>query len=294
MRWRDILYPLVIVILIAVIIILAVEGGSINGKSRKVALVDIQGTIADTSEPFQTTTTPDKVRSLTKKALSQGVEGIIYRINSPGGTVVTSKDVFRVINGSSVPTTCLMKDYATSGAYWASLGCDKIIADPMTVTGNIGAKSSYLEFSGLLNELGVEYVNLTSGKFKDMGSPLRNITEEEREIMLSNLNHIEDEFLTTVQERRNLSSQVRQELSEGGILLGRRAEKLNLVDYLGGRRKAKEIMKQLADLEQVEIVKMEQERGLTDLLSRLFVRLGAGIGQSLNQAQGSRITAKYS
>jgi len=293
MRWRELIYILLIVALLGISLTLAGQQAGSSGKSKRAALIDIQGTIASASTPLQTTTTPDKIRSLTHKALAQDVKGIIYRINSPGGTVVTSKDVFRIINSSQVPTVCLMKDYATSGAYWASLGCDKIIADPLTITGNIGAKSSYLEFSGLLNKLGIDYVNLTSGKFKGTGSPLRNITASEKELLLEQLETIEGDFLRAVEQRRGLSKAVIPELEEGKVFLGKKAKELELIDYLGGRKRAIEVIKGLTGLESIKISKIEQERGLTDLISRLFVKLGRGIGQSLSQTQASKIEAKY-
>lgn len=293
MRWRDILFLLVITALIGIILTLVVQKQSLQGKSETIALIDIEGTITSTSRPLQATITPDKVRSLTKEAVSQGAQGIIYRINSGGGTVVTSKDVYRTIKDSSVPSVCLMKDYAASGAYWASLGCDKIIADPLTITGSIGAKSSYLEFSGLLNELGVEYVNLTSGQYKEMGTPLRNITDQERDMIVNQLNEVSDRFLATIKAERNLSQDVKQEIRQGSIILGEKAEKLNLVDQLGSRQEAKQSIKQLIGAERVEIMRIEQEKGLTDLLSRLFVSLGHGIGQTLEQGQGSKLRVKY-
>lgn len=293
MRWQDVLYLVVIIALVGVVVTLVGQKTDIKTSSSKVALIDIQGTIAGASSPLQTATTPDKVRSLTKRALSQNVAGIIYRINSPGGTVVTSKDVYRIISNCGVPTVCLMKDYAASGAYWSSLGCDKIIADPLTITGNIGAKSSYLEYSGLLKKLGIEHINLTSGKFKGMGSPLRNITDQEKEMLLANLEQIEEEFLATIHRQRGLSADELKQVSDGRILLGREAHDLNLIDYLGGRDKAKGILKKLANVKQVKMERLKQEQGLTELLSRLFVKLGEGIGHSLSQAQGSKITAKY-
>jgi protease-4 len=146
-------------------------------------------------------TTPDGFSQLLDQARQDGSEGYLIVINSPGGSVVASKDITRAIEDLDGPVACLMKDTAASGAYWAATACDEIVADSLTLTGSIGVTSTYMEFSGLLNRLGIEYVNITAGELKDIGSPLKNMTEEERELLQSQLDTIHASFIEQARTR---------------------------------------------------------------------------------------------
>lgn len=172
--------------------------------------------------------------------MNSGADAIIYEINSGGGAVVASKDVKREIESVGVPTVCRLRDVAASGGYLISLGCNRTVADSASITGSIGVRSSFLEFSGLLNRLGVEYVNITSGKLKGVGSPYRNITPEERRLLKQKSEMIHREFINLVEKERNLSQSEVEKISTGEIFLGSEAKKLELVDKLGGRQQAVE------------------------------------------------------
>jgi len=142
----------------------------------------------------------------------------------------------RSIDAVEVPTVCRIRDIGASGAYLASLGCDQIIADQVSLTGSIGVRASYLKFTGLMDKLGISYVNISSGEYKEAGSPFRNISEEEKEILQEKSDTVHEHFKQFVDENRNLSEEQLEEASTGEAFLGKEAKELGLVDELGGRK----------------------------------------------------------
>lgn len=259
----------VLVGLTVLIAVLAGTGGDSFTAQEKAAVIPLDGQITSTSSSFNTPSiTPSRVRELNTRARNSGASVVIYEWNSGGGAVVASKEIRREIESVDMTTICRFRDVAASGAYLASLGCDRIVADSASITGSIGVKSSYMEFSGLMEELGVEYVNITSGSLKDAGSPYKNITEREREVLQEKTDIIHREFVTDVEEERNLTQSEVEEIRTGEIFLGTEAKELNLVDSIGGREKAVEQAENITDTElRTETIKIEPDFSLLSLLN---------------------------
>ena len=217
---------------------------SFNSDKGKGAIVELSGTIQSSSSGGLYSTggiTPGEVRNLNEKIEQEGYDAVIYDINSGGGAVVASKEVLREIESLDAAKICRFRDVAASGAYLFSMGCDKIVADSATLTGSIGVTSSYLEFSEAMNKYGIDYVNISSGKYKEVGSQYQNITEDEREILQEKSDKIHSQFLDLVKENRNITQSEHRNISTGVVYLGSEAEEIGLVDELGGRQKAKNI-----------------------------------------------------
>jgi len=227
-----------LVMMISVVFLVSAGSAfSFQNDKGKVALIDLSGSITPSSSSGFSSSgiTPGEVRDLNDEAVNQGADAIIYEINSGGGAVVASKEVYRDIEDVEVPTVCRMRDVAASGGYLIALGCDKIVADSATLTGSIGVKSSYLEYSGLLDKLGVEYVQLSNGSLKELGSPYQNISDRERAELQDKVDAIHEEFVTQVDSNRNLTESSRNEVATSQPFLGDNAKDLGLVDELGGR-----------------------------------------------------------
>jgi len=203
-----------------------------------VAIIQLSGNIVPEASGFSAGITPNEIRNLNQRAKDQDVDAIVYEINSGGGAVVASKDLQRNIEAVDVPTICRFRDVGASGAYLAALGCDEIVADSATITGSIGVTSSYIEFSDLMDDVGISYVNITAGDRKELGSPFKEPTEEEKQVLAEKSEIIGDEFLNSVSDSRNLTEDERNEVGTGEIFLGSEASELNLVDSLGGRSEA--------------------------------------------------------
>ena len=240
------------VILISILLMLSVADTGNFSTNGKAAVIPLEGSITSSSSSVSSSSiTPSKVRNLNTEARDNAASAIIYEWNSGGGAVVASKEIKREIESVEIPTVCRFRDVSASGAYLASLGCDRIVADSASITGSIGVRSSYMEFSELMQDLGINYVNITSGKYKDAGSPYQNITDEEKALLQEKTDTIHDQFIEMVVTERNLTDNQREEVRTGEIFLGTEARELKLVDTLGGRQKAVEEAEKLTgtDLE---------------------------------------------
>ena len=146
---------------------------TIPDLNDKIAVITIDEpiSIGKQSIPFQNQfSSQDIIENLDKASQDSTVKGIILEINSPGGTVVASKEIADRVKSMNKPVVSWIREIGTSGAYWIASSSDKIVADPLSITGSIGVISSYLEFAGLLKNYNVTYESLTTGKFKEIGS----------------------------------------------------------------------------------------------------------------------------
>lgn len=210
-------------------------------STGKTAIIQLNGQITSSSSSSAFSTggiTPRAVQNLNQRAEQQGASAIIYEWNSGGGAVVASKEIMRTIDSIEKPTVCRFRDIAASGAYLASLGCDRIVADSASLTGSIGVTSSYMEFSETLDKLGIKYVNISSGEYKEIGSQYQNASEEDISKLKQTTDKVHQEFTELVKKNRNLTQQQTENVSTGELFLGSQAEENGLVDKLGGREVA--------------------------------------------------------
>jgi len=290
---RDLDWTHALILVIAGVAVVYAMGGTGTNETDmtddgQIAEIRLDGTIQPGNGFSTDGTTPDGFRQLVDEARSDGTAGYLIVIDSPGGSVVASKDVTRTIEDLEGPTACLMKGTAASGAYWAATACDTIVADPLTVTGSIGVTSTYMEFSGLLDRLGIEYVNITAGELKDIGSPLKNMTEEERELLQTQLDTIHDAFIDQVAEGRNMSREAVEPYATGEPILGERAHEAGLIDTLGGREDAIAYLE--AEMDQNVTVQEYRGSSSLDLLTLLSASMGEGIGQALSGELSAAVT----
>ncbi|MFB6167205.1 MAG: signal peptide peptidase SppA [Candidatus Nanohaloarchaea archaeon] len=264
-------------------------GTSLGTFGGELAVIEIDGMVSYGSGFRTDGTGPRTVAELTEKAREGGAKAILYEINSGGGSVVASKRTSQIVERVDIPTVCRLKEVATSGAYWIASACDRVVADPLTLTGSIGVRSSYLEFSGLLRRFGVEYVNLSSGEYKDMGSRFKNLTSAERRKFNDLLNETHSYFVRSVAENRNMSVEEVRKISTGEVYLGKRARELGLVDVLGGRRTAVELAENMTGTQLRTKTYSPPKR--FDILSLLFSSIGKGIAQGMKSMEKSTLRA---
>ncbi|MFB6175226.1 MAG: signal peptide peptidase SppA [Candidatus Nanohalobium sp.] len=250
-------------------------GGIFQGNSGKAALIKLSGSITPDSSGFGSSgITPAEVRQLNQKVRNGDYDAVIYEINSGGGAVVASKEIKRSIESMDIPTVCRFRDISASGAYLISMGCDKIVADSATITGSVGVKSSYMQFSGAMDKLGIRYINITAGKYKEIGSSYSNASKEEKKMLKDMALNIQDEFINTVDRKRNLTPQEVSKIKTARIFLGKRAKKLGLVDRLGGRATAVNVAEGLSGKDlKLEEVQTSQN---FSLLSLFLSKTGIG------------------
>ncbi len=256
--------------------------------SSKIALIPIKGMIVSqetTTAFYQKTVSSSTILEFLNTAIkSDSVKAILLDINSPGGTVVASKEIADRVKSAPKPVVALIRELGTSGAYWIASAADKIVADPLSITGSIGVTASYLEFSKLFEDYGITYQPLKSGKYKDIGSPFKELTQEEQLLLERKLKKIHETFIREVAENRNLKDEKVKALATGIYYLGEEALELGLVDVLGNKDYAINITKELANITEAKLVTYEKERTVIDLLSSLsmnaFYALGRGFGEA--------------
>jgi protease-4 len=173
------------------------------------------------------------VADLLEQAADPAVKAIVVRVNSPGGSVVASDEIYRALVEFDRPVVVWMDEIAASGGYYIACGGDHVFAHPDTLTGSIGVISQFLNVEELLDEIGVDVVVITSGPRKDIGSPFREMTEEEQALWEGITDEIYEGFVEVVAQARDLPLDKVRELADGSIYTGRQAQKLGLVDDVG-------------------------------------------------------------
>lgn len=234
-----------------------------SGLGEAVAVLTLSGSITASSQDYLSTTgiTPERVRSLLDRAESDpSIKAVVVRVNSPGGSVVASDEIYRALLAYEKPVVISMGDTAASGGYYISCGGDHVIAHPDTLTGSIGVISQFLTFEGLLDKLGVDAVVIATGPRKDIGSPYRDMTEEEKQLWKDILDQVYGDFVDVVSEARELPEETVRELADGSVYTGQQAYEVGLVDAVGTRQDAIEKAAELGGIEgQPRVVEMKPQ-----------------------------------
>ncbi len=218
------------------------------------------------------------VAALTAARLDPGIKAIVIRIDSPGGSALASEMMSREVfkTRGVKPIICSMGDVAASGGYFLAAGCDRIFADPMTVTGSIGIFYGKFDLSGLLAKLGLTTATFTRGAHADMDSYYRPYTEEERAIIQDRLRYLYGRFTGAVAQGRGMTDGAVDQVGRGRVWSGKQALAVGLVDELGGLIDAIDHAKAQVGLGQgdrVRLVELPREGGgLLGLLLGNLVR----------------------
>jgi protease-4 len=245
----------------------------------KILLLDLSGVISSQDkdgivpQPNMLATFKEE---LTRASKDDKIKAVVVRINSPGGTVTASDILYHELRDfktkKKVPVIVSMMDVAASGGYYLAMAADSILVHPSTVTGSIGVIMLTVNARGLLEKVGVEANAITSGPRKDMGSPFRVMTPEERGIFQGVIDSFYLRFLAVVQEGRpNLSADQIKKLADGRIYSGDQAKAAGLIDEIGYLDDALEMAKKKAGLTEARVVTYGR-RGeyQNNIYSRLF------------------------
>ncbi len=223
--------------------------GTLTAVDR-LLLVKLEGAISGSgSSPLGGSSQALEVRDqLLAAAKDDQIKGVLLRIDSPGGTVGASQEVYNAVLAvrESKPVVVSMGDVAASGGYYIACAADQIYANPGTLTGSIGVIISGFNVAGLFNRLGVEPQVIKSGKFKDILSTSRALTADERTLLQALINNTYEQFLQAVAKGRKKDIQVLRPLADGRIFTGQQAQQVGLVDTLGGLVEAEQALQKLA------------------------------------------------
>ncbi|HOF77702.1 MAG TPA: signal peptide peptidase SppA [Smithellaceae bacterium] len=222
----------------------------------KILLIAVNGVISDKPKKGLIIESPSLVEQvvvqLNKAKKDRQIKAVLFKINSPGGTITASDILYNEIisyrekTGNKIVVS--MMDVAASGAYYMSLPADMIVAHPTTVTGSVGVISLQPKFKGLMDKIGVGVDVQKTGKYKDMGSPYRDTADDEKKLLQKAMDSFGGRFIDLVKKHRKLSTQALTEVSTARIFLADEALQCGLVDRIGYIGDAVEEAKKLAKL----------------------------------------------
>jgi protease-4 len=225
-------------------------------ETGKVLVIPIRGTISDAPKRQFIITRPSMVQEvvsqLRKAQKDPEVKAIVLKINSPGGSVTASDILYNEIvafkQKTKAKVVVVMMGVAASGGYYISLPADYILAHPTSITGSVGVLFIRPDVAGLMGKIGIEVEVSKTGKNKDMGSPFRQATAEERQIIKDMIDQLGKRFLDRIAEHRKIDPERMKEIASARIFLAEDALKLGMVDRVGYIGEAVNLAKKLAEL----------------------------------------------
>ena len=234
---------------------------SINKNNDFIAKLSIDGVIYERN---------DIIEKIDKLDEDMSVQGLLLIVNSPGGTFVSSKEIFDSIKniGKRIPTAVYMKEMATSGGYLVSLGAEKIFSNQGTITGSIGVILQTADMSDLLKKIGVNPIIIKSGELKSVPNPLEKINQNQIQYVEEIISLMQKEFLNILKYTRDISPEVINLVSDGRILTGSQAKSMNLIDEIGSERDAIFWLKKRGNLDDdVPVVDISSKDNFLNILN---------------------------
>ena len=270
----------VAVIGVSLLISMTLDSGWLGGE--KVGVIRIEGVITDSRETIE---------ELRRFRDNPSIKAVVLRIDSPGGGVVPSQEIhaelLKARKDGRLKVVASMGNLAASGGYYIAVATDKIVANPGTLTGSIGVIMELANVQGLLEKVGVQSVVIKSGRYKDLASPFRAMSAEDRALLQSVLDDVHDQFIRAVATGRALKVDQVRDLADGRIFTGRQARTAKLVDELGDLQDSIKLAARLVGIEgEPRVVEPRKRFSFRDLLDNFFWGQGA-------QLVPSRINLKY-
>jgi len=242
-RWKRVFW-MILAALVLFMIGKSILPELLEAGKEGVAIVRVEGPILDSYE------TVEELKTFADDPL---VKAIVIRIDSPGGGVAPSQEIYnavkRVRRENNKTVVASMGTVAASGGYYIAVATDRILANPGTLTGSIGVIMQMANFQELLEKIGVKSVVVKTGKFKDLGSPFRPMVEEERQLLESVMNDTLSQFIEAVAEGRSMDTAEVEQLADGRVFTGRQARSVLLIDEIGDLQDAIKLAGELGGIE---------------------------------------------
>jgi protease-4 len=250
-----------------------------------VAEVPVQGPISrDGGGPLPTqpggVPAETVVDQIERADAGDGADALLLRLNTPGGEVVPSEEIRAAAESFDGPTLAYATDRCASGGYWIATGCDEFWAREATVVGSIGVLMSVVGAHELAERVGLSYEGITAGEYKDVGSPLKELNDDDRAYLQGMTDGFYEQFVERVADGRDVEPALVRE-TEARVYLGEEAAELGLVDEVGDREAIEDVLADRLDREAVVVEEFQPVRGLPDRLRAgarsLAYAFGAGV-----------------
>jgi len=234
-------------------------------SSDKIAVLSLEGVIQDTGSGsmFDTSGYDHQrfLKMIEEAGKDKSVDGIVLRVNSPGGGVVESAEIHKKIEevqkDTDKPVYVSMGNTAASGGYYVAAPADKIVANPATLTGSIGVIMESINYTELADQLGIDFNTIKSGEYKDIMSGSRKMTSEEKELLQEMVDELYDEFVEVIVDGRDMPESKVRDLGDGRVYTGKQAKENKLVDELGTMEDTIAIMEKDYDLKGAEVIQYD-------------------------------------
>jgi protease-4 len=231
------------------------DSTEIFSKKNGIGVVELKGLIVSPEETIET---------LTAFRKKENVKAIVLRIDSPGGAVGASQEIFTEVQRTNEvkPVIASLGSIGASGGYYAALGAEEIIASPGTLTGSVGVIIKFSNFKELFDKIGYKSEVIKSGLMKDIGAPDRAMTEAERELVQKLIDNVHAQFIQAVAQQRRLPEERVRELADGRVFSGEQALENGLIDRLGNYTDAVRLAASLSGLDEEEphLIYQEEKR----------------------------------
>ncbi len=218
--------------------------------------------------------------------------GVLLEVNSPGGSVVASQEIYDTVKRVKVkkPVVAYVREMAASGAYYSSASASKIVANRGSLVGSIGVILSTVEVSKLIDWLKLKPVTLKTGKLKDSGSPTREWTEDDKSYLQALINDTRGQFIGDVRAERNLTDAAANEMSDGRVVLAPHALSLKLIDAVGAKQVALQEIATIANLKDIpELEYLEDKKEFPDFIGNLLRSEKTNLRQEIEQTLTSSV-----
>ncbi len=288
-RRHPILFSLLVVCGIGAVMIISVAALFLFGKrdstfefGEKVGVVEIQGVITD-AKPI--------VSQLKKFRKNEAIKAIVLRIDSPGGGVGPSQEIYSEVKKTTgeKKVVASMGAIAASGGYYVAAAADHVMANPGTITGSIGVVIEFANVEELFKKIGLSAYVIKSGEYKDVGSPLRKMTPKERKLLQGFIDNVYEQFVTAVAEGRQMPEKEVRAIADGRIFSGEQAHELGLLDSLGSMEDAIALAAQLGGIEgEPSVVYAEEKK-----FSLLEFLLGSKVSEAIDRITGGALHSGY-
>lgn len=215
---------------------------ALGTKKERVGVLPIDGVILNSKEVLE---------NIKEFAEDPKIKGVIVRVNSPGGAVAPSQEIYHALLRlrEEKPVIASFDSIAASGGYYIGAAANKIVANEGTITGSIGVIMQFMNLAELYDWAKVKRIHITSGKFKDTGTDIRDMRPEERQLLQTMVDDVHQQFVSAIVEGRNMRKNTVKALADGRIFSGKQAKEAGLVDELGGLKKAVGLMQEVAGLQ---------------------------------------------
>jgi protease IV len=253
--------------------------------SERIGIVPVKGVISDSQSVLS---------QLVDFRKDDRVKAIVLRIDSPGGAVGPTQEIYReIIKTLEIkPVVASVEAVAASGGYYVASAAGKIFANPGSITGSIGVLMEFVRVEELLTKLGISFEVIKSGQFKDIGSPHRKLSDQERALLDDLISDIQNQFVREVANARNLPEEQVREIADGRIFTGAKAKELGLIDELGNFHDAVDAAGQMAGLSgDAELVYPGKEG--FDLWRLIREQIAGALIEVLNRGTAGRLEYRW-